>query len=395
MPVLNTSPWLADWPPKVEFPPLAGDISVDVAVVGGGMNGMLTAYALAKHGVSVALVEKSSIGSGESGYTTAFLTKVMDLSLVELTTRYGAQTARQIWEAGQWAIHRLEEISIEESIACDLFRCEAMVFTQDEAGEKMLQAEMAQAQQPGLKAEWMRNHVQFQSKGHLSIPDQAKFHPRKFLTGLSKALEQRGGQLFEKTKVTKWVQPAAGQGHQLVTPQGTVTAHQVVVCTHLPQLTQDIWTPPVTSWQTYALEANGPSGILPEALFWDTESPYHYFRVDRQVDHDRIILGGADHLMGQTPKQNPHQTLKNYLAKLFPEVRFTFSSLWGGQILETPDGLPCIGAITANKTVFVGTGFSGNGMTFSAVSAQVNTHLILHGKHEWADVFDPLRFKST
>lgn len=391
--MVHTSPWLEELPAQTVFPALVGDLQVDVAVVGAGMNGMLTAYFLATHGVSVALIEKSSICSGESGYTTAFLTQIIDLPLSELVQRFGASDAAQIWTAGQWAITRLEEICTQEKIACDLLACPALIFTQDESGEKSLKAELVQAELLGFAATWEHNHLQFSTKGHITIPQQGKFHPRKFLTGLSSAIEQHGGQVFEKTKVTK-ILSGTESGYQLITPQGSIYAQKVVICTHLPQLIKDIWTPPVEAWQTYAIEAHGPATLLPEAIFWDTAAPYHYFRVDRQADNDRIILGGEDHLMGETPTHNPHEALEGYLAQLFPGIPFSFTAHWSGQILETADGLPLIGAINPEKTLFVGTGFSGNGMTFSTISAQINTHLILHGRHAWAPLFDPLRFKS-
>ena len=56
------------------YPPLREDLHADAAVVGGGMAGILTAYALHTRGLRVVLLEGSRLASGVTAHTTAKIT---------------------------------------------------------------------------------------------------------------------------------------------------------------------------------------------------------------------------------------------------------------------------------------------------------------------------------
>jgi Rieske Fe-S protein len=64
---------------------------------------------------------------------------------------------------------------------------------------------------------------------------------------------------------------------------------------------------------------------------------------------------------------------------------------WSGQVVETPDGLPYIGETAARQ--FVGTGYSGNGMTFGTLTAMMAADRIAGHTNPWSDLFDPGRTK--
>ena len=59
--------WEASAPPPPATAPLAGDVAVEVAIVGGGFTGLSAALHLAEAGTSVALLEGVEIGFGGSG----------------------------------------------------------------------------------------------------------------------------------------------------------------------------------------------------------------------------------------------------------------------------------------------------------------------------------------
>jgi glycine/D-amino acid oxidase-like deaminating enzyme len=92
------------------------DVTADVAIIGGGLTGLLTAYLLAKNGKKVAVLEAGTLGSGATAYTTAFITQVIDTSLSNLMKMFGAKTAQRIWQAGQHAIKTIETIVKKERI---------------------------------------------------------------------------------------------------------------------------------------------------------------------------------------------------------------------------------------------------------------------------------------
>ena len=55
-------------------PPLYGDIQTEIAVVGGGMAGILTALLLHERGKRVAVLEAERVGGGQTANTTAQIT---------------------------------------------------------------------------------------------------------------------------------------------------------------------------------------------------------------------------------------------------------------------------------------------------------------------------------
>ncbi|HKQ21943.1 MAG TPA: FAD-binding oxidoreductase [Nitrososphaeraceae archaeon] len=90
----NESSWFKDIGLPLKFDKLARNISVDVAIVGGGIAGVTTAYLLSKSGKSVALLEDGYIGSGETGRTTAHITHALDDRYYNIEEKHGANSAK-------------------------------------------------------------------------------------------------------------------------------------------------------------------------------------------------------------------------------------------------------------------------------------------------------------
>ena len=76
------------------FPRLDGDITADVAVIGGGIVGVTTALLLHEAGVRVVLLEADRIGHGVTGHTTAKVSSQHGLIYARLRSKHGADAAR-------------------------------------------------------------------------------------------------------------------------------------------------------------------------------------------------------------------------------------------------------------------------------------------------------------
>ena len=123
------SPW-KELKKEISFPKLNKDLEVDIAIVGGGLAGISTAYSLISSGKKIALIEKKEIGSGATEYTTAMVTQVIDTSLSDLTKMFGEEKTKLVWRAGCEAIDRLENIIATEKIDCDFMRCPGYCYAQ-------------------------------------------------------------------------------------------------------------------------------------------------------------------------------------------------------------------------------------------------------------------------
>src|SRR3989304_9402934 len=95
---------------KKKFPKLQKSFKVDVAIIGGGITGITSAYLLSKAGKSVALFEKDSLCTGATGVTTAFLTQSLDTNTRELIRIFGKEKTSVALKSHKNAIDLIEKI---------------------------------------------------------------------------------------------------------------------------------------------------------------------------------------------------------------------------------------------------------------------------------------------
>jgi glycine/D-amino acid oxidase-like deaminating enzyme/nitrite reductase/ring-hydroxylating ferredoxin subunit len=370
------------------FGALAGDVRVDVAVIGGGITGITAAYLAKKAGLTVALLERGRCAQIDTGHTTAHLTAVTDLRLHQTERRFGTKAARAIWDAGTAAIARIESLVQAESIACGFRHCPGYLHAAT-PGENTdeLRREAETAQQLGIKASFLLKTPFFQVPG-VRFPQQAIFHPLQYLAALLRAIPGQGSHVYEET--------AAGEfdDRSVQTPGGRVHFQHIVVATHNPLMGESsllgsaLFQTKLSLYTSYALGARIPSGLIPEGSYWDTAEPYHYLRVHPGNGFDYAIHGGEDHKTGQvTDTVAAYQRLEAHLRRFAPTAEI--DARWSGQVIETTDGLPFIGKTSARQ--FIATGFSGNGMTFGTLGAMMALDAITGTDNPWAELLDPGR----
>ena len=84
---------MEEFPPLKKPEPLRGTHRTDVAVIGAGMAGVLTAYQLQQRGARVVLLERGRLGGGVTGGTTAKITSQHRLIYDRLITEFGEERA--------------------------------------------------------------------------------------------------------------------------------------------------------------------------------------------------------------------------------------------------------------------------------------------------------------
>ncbi len=117
----NVSLWVATTP-ETDYPPLSGDVTVDVAVIGAGITGLSTALLLKLSGARVAVIEAGRVASGVTGYTTAKVTSLHGLIYADLLEEIGEERARLYAEANQAAIEQVAALVEEYGIECGFRR---------------------------------------------------------------------------------------------------------------------------------------------------------------------------------------------------------------------------------------------------------------------------------
>jgi glycine/D-amino acid oxidase-like deaminating enzyme/nitrite reductase/ring-hydroxylating ferredoxin subunit len=392
---LDTTSYWIDSTSLPRFLKLSRDERVDVVIVGGGITGLTAAYLLTAAGRSIALLERGRCAMVDTGLTTAHLTMVTDTRLSELVESFGRDHAQAVWDAGLAAIAQIDAIVRDEKIACDYAWVPGYLHAPRDSskqGEPVdFQKEAALAVELGFDAELVKD-VPLMGGPGVRYEDQARFHPRKYLAGLARAIEAGGGHIYEHTEGCEFCPEPLGvkaNGH-------TITCKDIVLATHNPLVglsnvaSATLFQTKLALYTSYVVGGRVPKGRVPDALFSDTGDPYDYLRLEPHGGYDFVIFGGEDHKTGQADDTNKcFDALRRRLESLLPGIDVTHR--WSGQVVETPDGLPYLGRNTGHQ--YAATGFAGNGMTFGTLGAMIAADGIVGRANPWAELFDTGRKK--
>ncbi len=388
---------LSSWPQAktlLETSELAHDLTTDVCIVGAGLAGLTTAYLLAREGRAVVVLDKGPVGGGNTGRTTAQLSNAFDDRYSELVRIHGEQKARLAAHSHTAAIAMIESISREEGIDCNFERVSGYLFAPPGSSQRILDEELEAAHQVGLtQVERVARAplAEFDTLPCLHFPDQGQFDPLAYLNGLVVAIQKRGGHIYTGTPVEDIED---GQPARVRTRSGaTVTAGAVVVATNSPINDRVALHTKQAPYLSYVVAARVPRGSVAKALYWDTEDPYHYVRVQTLEDNssELLLVGGEDHKTGQADDDDArYGRLEVWARERFPSMGEVVYR-WSGQVYETLDGLAYIGRNPGDEAVYVVTGDSGMGMTHSTVAGMLIRDLIVGKENAWALIYDPGR----
>src|SRR5215203_1216116 len=243
-------------------------IEADACVVGGGISGLTTAYLLAKAGKRVVVIDDGVIGGGETGRTTAHLSNALDDRIYRVEKWHGEEKARLAVASHGAAIDEIERITREEGIDCDFLRVDGYLFEAEDS-EDDLGEELEAAHRAGLTEVARVERVpvkDFAPGAALLFPRQGQFHVLKYLSGLARAIEENGGELFSNTRAVDWT----GEGSPSVkTAAGyMVRAKSIVLASNYPIMSRMFAKLP--AYRTYVIGARIPKNSLEKCLIWDT-----------------------------------------------------------------------------------------------------------------------------
>jgi glycine/D-amino acid oxidase-like deaminating enzyme/nitrite reductase/ring-hydroxylating ferredoxin subunit len=376
-----------------EASPLDGDQKADVVVIGSGIAGLSTAYELTGRGRSVIVLDRGRIGSGMTARTTAHLASALDDGYAHLIKARGVDIARVVYQSQSAAINRIEAIQVNERIACDFQRVDGYLVLAPGTPASELDEELAACSKAGVPVSDRRESTALHAKNlvrSLRFPNQARFHPLKYLAGLARAITQRGGRLFGDTAVESAMEEKTGV--VVKTDRGTVRATDVVFATNSPIGGSVTIHTKQAPYRTYALAATLTRGSLPDALYWDTLDPYHYVRLQPHSEHqDIVIVGGEDHKSGQADDGGARfAALESWARERLPKMGKVIHR-WSGQVMEPADYVSFIGRNSGDKHRYIATGDSGQGITNGVIASMLIANLILDGNSPWVKAYDPAR----
>ncbi|MBT2530320.1 FAD-dependent oxidoreductase [Streptomyces sp. ISL-99] len=396
-PTVDESYWMATVP-GTRFSPPDTDLTADVAVIGGGIAGLCTAWELVRAGLDVVLLEADRIAAGVTGYTTAKLTALHGLGYARLEATHGADNAALYALSQQDAVERTAALCEELGIDADLERAAACTYLEDPRRADELRDEAAAARRAGLDASFVADtELPFPVAGAVRVQRQLQFHPRRFLVALAERITAAGGRVHERTRVTGLHD---GARCRLSTESGLmVTVRDAVIATHYPVFDRTLLFTRLKPRRELVLAAPVPAGDAPKGMYM---SPADRVRSVRSAPYDEdrrlLIVTGEKFEPGAGGVRERFARLDAWARERMPgfaEAELAYR--WAAQDNDSSDHLPYVGyAHPGTQHVFVATGFGGWGMSNGVMTGRLlAAHIVGGPRPAWTDLYDPRRLPQV
>lgn len=357
------------------FPPPAPRTTCDVAVVGAGVAGLLTALLLARAGRSVAVLEARRIGDGTSGHTTGKVSLLQGTKLSRVLRSNPPSTARRYVEAGREGQAWLRRYCDERGLLAEVRH--ATTYAGTRVGEVRARAELLAARTAGLPAEWTDDvELPFEVRGAVRLEDQFQIDAMELLSALAEDVVAAGAGLHEGARVTA---VDRGEDRVTLTTDGgaVVDAGQVVLATNQPILDRGAFFARLQPQRSYA--ATLTSTWLPTGMHLSADVAVRSLRsVRTSTGEELLMVGGSGHVTGRSAPERHVERLLEWAEHCFPggEIR----NVWSAQDQSPVTGLPYVGPLLpGDHRIQVVTGFDKWGLSTAPAAALALAADILGG----------------
>jgi gamma-glutamylputrescine oxidase len=362
--------------PAPERPPLEGEVSADVCIVGGGFTGLSAGIALAERGHGVRLLEAARIGWGASGRNGGQIVNGLNAGLDTIAARYGADTAAFVAGVVREGGEIIRELVARYAIDCDLRDGNLFAaFTERQvralADRRELWRRHGHDTFEMLDRRAVREHVATGCyAGGMIDRSGGHMHPLNLALGEAAALERLGGRIHERSRVVAVEglegRPMVRTVGGTVRPRALILAGNAYLGSLVPQIADRIMP---FSTQMIATEPLGERGraLLPTGLcVEDVRYILDYYRLSAD---GRLLFGGGVVYGGTDPE--------DIRARLVPNMKRLFHGLsgvavehaWSGKCAISFSRVPQLGRIGPSS--YFAHGYSGHGVVGSHLFGRI------------------------
>lgn len=387
--VHTQSVWQASTGETAGYPPLSGDMKVDVAIIGGGITGISTAYNLVKKGRKVIVLESGRIGNGTTGTSTGNL-YIPTGQLHTILSKHGNEVLNDVTSSRAAGMSFIEERIREYNIDCDYRRVPWNFFSLKKSGSKAIVKEFEAFKAAGINAiDVPGAGFPFGMHSIVRVDMQAQFNPLQYVKQLAASIANDNEcRIFENTRVTgiKEYDPC-----YIETTGGTIKADKVVQATHTPKGIYMVHAQ-MAVYREYALAAKIRDNFPPEGIYWalDGKDKYSIRTYSIGTDNYMIVLGDSRKVGHKELTEESFLKVESFLRSHFDVQDVAY--LWAAQNYSPADYLPYIGNSPLEANVYIATGFSADGLVYGTTASMIISDLITGVENRWAKTFDPKRF---
>ena len=397
MELAHDSIWLAgpDAAAVVGTAPPPRELTVDVAVIGGGIAGVTTALLCKRDGARVAVIERGRIAGGATGFTTAKASALQQTKLAQIGKRHDADAVAAYAAASLSALDWIEREIEQRQIDCGWERLPDVTYALDDSQVASVEQTAAAARAAGLPVRETTDRaalpLPFDVPAAVVLDDQAQFHPVRYVRALARQLAGDDCHLFEQTAV---VAVEEGSPCTVTTDDGrTIHAGDVVVCTNYPLLDRGLFFARMEAARSYLVAARlRDDAALPRAMAISAGEPTRSIRSYRDGDGTPwLLVGGEGHLTGSDEaRPSRYEALERFAREHWPVERIGYR--WSTQDGMPVDSLPYAGRYTPrSRHLWVNCGHQKWGMTNATAGAHVVADRIAGRESRFGDLLDPNR----
>lgn len=371
---------------------------VEVAIVGAGIMGAMLAEQLTRQGHAVALLDRRPPSRGSTSASTALVMWAADLPLTMLADMYGKEAAIRRWRRVHRAVCDLDQRAraLGPEVCWrprqELYLAGTLL---DPAG---LRAEVELRREAGLPSTFLAPH---DVSARFGLPDRAallssdvfEVDPVALTLALLAKARSSGATATYPAEVAS-IEQAGADVVLVMTEGGRLTAQKVILATGYEAAR---WFLPetFTLGSSYAI-ATDP-GTAPawadEVMLWEASSTYLYARGTRD---GRLIVGGGDEDLFDAERRDAmlkekRAQLELTGADLIGKKDVQADCVWSATFGRSPDGLPAIGKARNGESIWLASGFGGNGITFAALAADLIAAEFAGTPEPGAGLFSPYR----
>ncbi|MEO8602791.1 MAG: FAD-binding oxidoreductase [bacterium] len=395
----NRSAWLLELPPYERLPALAGDAVADIAIVGGGLTGISTAWHLSARFPErrIVLLEARAIANGASGRNGGQV-----LNGINGVEPRQPETRRRIHETTRHGIDIVERLAAASTLDAGFARHGCLEVYTTARGADAAERHVTEANASGISLRWLPRQAVGVRGAHGAVLDAhaGRVNAPALLRGLRPALLARGVGIHEQTPVTRIDD---GATIALQTPGGTLRAPAVVLATnaYTPQL--GFFRHGILPLHSHVVATNPLPPARWAAIGWGAHDGFSD-DLDRiaygcRTPGGRLVFGGGanaaySYRFGGSPVFGDISAAAPAFAAIERRLRGYFPGLvgepiaqrWNGPLAITFDRICSMGITGPRRNIYYALGYSGHGLALAGLAGEVLCDLYADHHEPWRDL---------